>query len=84
MEYQKYRRNLEKIFLKGGSLSDSILRFQVEDAELIEEDASSRFAWARIQAFSSGPNRHDLICDEETLERTAKTIYNTPIMYSVS
>lgn len=64
-------------------MKNKIIHFDVESAELMEEDPTSRFAWAKIQAFSSGENRHNLICDEDTLERTSKTIYNTPVMYEV-
>lgn len=62
---------------------EKLIKFDVESATMMEEDPTSRFAWAKIQAFSSDANRHDLYCDEETLKRTAPTIYNTPIMYDV-
>jgi hypothetical protein len=59
------------------------INFDIDTAELIEDDPTSRFAYAKIQAFSSGANRHNLICDEETLKKTAPTIYNTPILYNI-
>ena len=61
----------------------SKLNFDIESAEMMEDDPTSRFAWAKIQAFSSGGNRHDLICDVDTLKKTAPTIYNTPVLYNV-
>lgn len=59
------------------------LQFAIEDINLIEETSLSQFATAKIQAFSSDKNRHDLICEEETLIQTAPTIYNKPILYSI-
>ena len=59
------------------------LQFDVESAEVIEEPIDSRFATARIQAFSSGKNLHGMVCSEEVLQETAPTIFNTPILYTV-
>jgi hypothetical protein len=60
-----------------------IINFEVESAEIIEEDSNSQFATAKIRAFSSDANRHDMYCSEEVLQRTAPTIYNKPILYSI-
>jgi hypothetical protein len=59
------------------------LRFDVESAEIVEDNPDSRFMTAKIQAFSSGENLHNLICTEETLKRTASTIYNVPVIYNI-
>ena len=59
------------------------VHFSIEDIDLIEEDSNSQFATARIQAFSSDKNLHDLVCDEGTLKATAPTLYDKPILYSI-
>lgn len=56
------------------------LIFEVNDAEIISE-ADGQFALARIHAFSSGKNRHNLTCDVETLKRTAHTLYEKPVVF---
>jgi hypothetical protein len=63
--------------------TNRIVNFDVDSAEVIDDDPTSQFCIAKIQAFSSGANRHDLFCSEETLKRTASTIYNTPILYDI-
>jgi hypothetical protein len=62
---------------------DKFLKFDVESVDVIEENPDSQFATARIQAFSSDKNLHDLYCSEETLKATASTIFNTPLLYSI-
>jgi hypothetical protein len=67
-------------------LSDTenkIVKFDVDSIELITDDPTSQFAMAKVQAFSSSSNRHDMYCSEEVLQKTAYTIYNTPILYDV-
>ena len=64
------------------------LIFAIEDIEIIEEETSLEndnryFVSAKIQAFSSDINRHDMFCSEETLLRTAASIYYKPILYVV-
>lgn len=59
------------------------LVFSVDSAEIIEDNPDSRFITCRIHAFSSGKNYHDLFCSEETLKKTASTIYNMPIVYNL-
>lgn len=56
--------------------------FSVEDIDIIPENSDSQFATAKIQAFASDKNAHDLVCDEDTLIATAPSIYNKPILYS--
>lgn len=57
------------------------LYFNVEQAEVLDEDPLSQFATARIVAFSTGRSRHDTTCDAEALQRTAHTIYEKPIVF---
>jgi len=64
-------------------LKNKFINFEVESAELIDENPDSRFMTAKIQAFSSGRNRHDLICTETVLEKTASSIYNVPVIYNI-
>ena len=59
------------------------LQFDVENAEVIGSDDDSQFATARIQAFSSGKNLHNLVCSEEVLRETAHTLDSKPILYTV-
>lgn len=57
------------------------MMFEVENAEIIDEEPSSQFATARIFAFSTGKSLHDTTCDVEDLKRTAPTIYEKPIIF---
>jgi hypothetical protein len=57
------------------------LYFDVETAEIIDQDPLSQFATARIMAFSTGRSKHDTVCDEEALRKTAYTIYEKPIVF---
>jgi hypothetical protein len=59
------------------------LSFEIENAE-IKATSNSQFAHARIHAFSSNKNRHDMICTDDVLRATATSIYNTPILYSIN
>lgn len=58
-------------------------KFVVQDFDFIEEDDESQFATVQIDAFSSGENRHDLICSVELLKSTASTLYEKPIVFEV-
>ena len=58
--------------------------FSVEDVTYEKEDKNSQFARMKILAFSTGANRHDMICSEEVLRKTASTIYNKPILYTIN
>ncbi len=65
----------------GYYLKNTLL-FEVDSAEIIdEENPSSQFATARINAFSTGRTLHDTTCDLETLKKTASTIYEKPIVF---
>jgi hypothetical protein len=64
-------------------LNRKIISFDIESAEVVEEISDKRFLIAKIQAFSSGPNRHDMVCDEDSLKKTAPTIYDVPIIYNI-
>jgi hypothetical protein len=60
-----------------------IINFEVEKAEIIDENPDSRFLTARIQAFASSENRHSMICSEKVLENTASSIYDVPVIYNI-
>lgn len=57
------------------------LRFEIDDADIINEPENSHFATAKIRAFSTGLSRHNTNCDLDTLKRTASTIYEKPIVF---
>lgn len=59
----------------------SRLNFQIENAEVLDNGEEGQFATARIEAFSTGLSLHDTVCDEETLVRTAPSIYEKPIIF---
>jgi len=62
------------------------IQFAIEDIDMMEEineDLTSQFSTARIQAFSSDANRHDLVCTEDTLKKTASSIYDKPVLYTI-
>ena len=59
--------NVEFLEQKGG------------DPALFSDD--SQFATAKIRAFSSDWNRHNMYCSEEVLRNTAETIYYKPLIY---
>ena len=62
-----------------------ILRFEVDNAEIAEENnENSHFATARLHVFSSGVNRHGMNCSEEVLQRTAHTIHEKPIIFELN
>jgi hypothetical protein len=60
-----------------------IINFEVEKAEIIDENPDSRFLTARIQAFASSENRHSMVCSEEVLKKTSSSIYDVPIIYNI-
>jgi hypothetical protein len=64
-------------------VTNKYFSFDVENAEVIQEESDSQFATAKIQAFSSDKNLHDLVCSENVLQETAPTIYNKPILYTI-
>jgi hypothetical protein len=45
--------------------------------------ADSHFATARIEAFSSGMNRHDTYCSPETVRAMALTIEHKPVIFEM-
>jgi len=60
------------------------LNFEVKNFEITDKDPDSQFAYAKIQAFASEKNEHDLICSEKILKKTAPTIFNKPILYTIN
>ena len=60
------------------------INFEVENFDIIEEeDSNSQFATAKVMAFATGVNKHDLVCSEEVLRRTANTLYSKPLIYNL-
>ena len=70
------------------------LKFEIDDIEVLElkggdqalfgrgtED--SQFATAKIRAFSSDWNRHNMYCSEAVLKQTAPTIFYKPLLYVI-
>ena len=57
------------------------LSFAIDNAELIDENPRSSFAVLSLDFFASGKNRHDTFVKEDVLRRTAKTIYNCPVLW---
>jgi len=68
------------------------LKFEIDDIKILERKGGdqalfgegtedSQFAVAKVRAFSSGWNRHDMYCSEEVLEKTSKTIFYKPLLY---
>lgn len=63
----------------------TILNFNIEKFEVDDNQSDdSQFLTARILLFSSGSNLHEMTCSPEILRKTAKTIYNKPILYSIN
>lgn len=57
------------------------INFSVENIEEISENPDSSFSIMKVDFFASGDNSHELIISEETLLKTAKTIYNVPVVW---
>lgn len=58
--------------------------FEVESSEILDDAQESQFATAKVQAFSSSINKHQMSCSEEVLQKTAFSIYNKPILYNIN
>ena len=63
-------------------MENKFIQFEIDSADIIDDGPDSQFAIARIQAFSSGTNKHDMVCDVEVLKETAPTINEVPILYN--
>lgn len=57
------------------------ITFSVNDAKLIDENPDSSFAVLVLDFFASGMNLHDLYVSIETLQKTATTIFNRPLVW---
>ena len=57
------------------------LSFSIENAEMIDENPNSSFAVLSLDFFASGENLHDMYVSEDTLQRTANTIKNCPLVW---
>jgi hypothetical protein len=64
-------------------IKNKIINFDAESSEIVNENPDSRFLTAKIQVFASSKNRHDMVCSEEVLQKTAPTIYDVPIVYNI-
>jgi hypothetical protein len=60
---------------------DRKISFAVDNIALIDEKNDSQFATISIDAFASGDNKHNLIVSEETLRKTAPSIYDKPLVW---
>jgi len=65
-------------------LTSQKLSFTVDRFDIIEENPNSQFATAKVQAFASDMNKHNMVCSEDVLQRTASSIYNKPILYNIN
>lgn len=59
------------------------LNFYIENAQIEENKNNSEFLNAKIDAFSTGESRNNTFCDLESLQRTAPTIYEKPILFTI-
>ena len=57
------------------------LSFAIDNIELVNENPNSSFAILSLDFFASGKNRHDMFVKEDVLRKTAKTIYNCPVLW---
>lgn len=57
------------------------LKFSVDKIELKEQIENSQFVRARVRAFSSGDNAHDIPVLETALYKAEKSIYQKPMVY---
>jgi len=62
-------------------MTNKKIAFEINSVEEISEASDPNFAVAKIHAFSSGVNRHEMTCDIETLQRTAPTIFEKPVVF---
>lgn len=62
-------------------MTDNILTFSVDRIEILEQISNSQFARARVWAFASGENKHEMVVSEEALIRAESTIYDKPLVW---
>jgi len=60
------------------------LSFAIKNAELLSEEKESSFSILSLDFFASGKNLNDSYVSEETLNRTADTIKNCPVVWKYS
>lgn len=60
---------------------NNVLKFSVNNIELVDKIEKSLFRKVKIRAFATGENAHTLPIEEDVLKRGAKTIYNKPILW---
>jgi hypothetical protein len=57
--------------------------FDIGASKMLDAGNDSQFATAELHVFSSGINRHDMVCSEDVLRKTMATIYEKPIIFMV-
>lgn len=57
------------------------LTFSIDKVKLIEDISNSQFARARVWAFASGNNLHNMPTSEESLMRAEPSIYDKPLVW---
>jgi hypothetical protein len=60
------------------------LIFELQNAEILEQENNSQFVSARIDAFSTGLTRNNTTCDVNALKKSAPTIFEKPILFTIS
>lgn len=60
---------------------NNVLKFSVNNIELVDKIEKSLFRKVKIKAFATGENAHTLPIEEDVLKRGARTVYNKPILW---
>ena len=60
---------------------NDVLKFSVDNIELMDNIEKSLFRKVKIKAFATGENAHTMPIEEEVLRRGANTVYNKPILW---
>lgn len=58
------------------------LSFVATDVRIVQERNDAQFATLYVDAFASGRNRNDIFISDETLQRTAWTLLDKPLLWS--
>ena len=59
------------------------ISFAIDNIELVKEDPDSSFSILSLDFFASGQNLHNMYVSEETLDKTADTIKNCPVVWKL-
>lgn len=60
-----------------------LIKFSVDNLEILEAANKSQFAKARVDFFASGNNSHNMPVKEESLRKYANTILGKPLVYII-